>query len=681
LSEHTLDEIKGLGPATKTKLHGLNIHTVEALAFTTSRDLEEAGIKEAAPKLIQQAIEFLAERSFIPANELLEQRKSVTKLSTGSKQLDELFQGGYETQSITEYASPYGCGKTQLCLTAAVIAQQPKEQGGLNGGVLWIDSEETFRPERVYQIAEARGFDPEKVVKGLILAPAYNSEHQTLIAQRADEVMKQNKIRLIIVDCVSPETSILTPKGLVKISNLQSVVRSVEGDRTGTASMVDKASQGTALVEQEEMLRISTPFRDIVCSPNHRLFTVGTSNLNGRVLKEIHAKDVSIGSPLVTLQELAYEGKFWIGPNASELLGFVDGDGHIEKKRPIVSLDSSSRELLEHYQMVAQKLGLRTGHIYSYKQGRYWRLVLTKGQNLELFNTIRQNDFKRIVGATTEECKAYVRGFFDAEGCIHISKMHQGAKGTFRNATIDFSNKNLDMLNVIRDCLFRIGTPALKPKLYRNRLGECYRFFVTRSLYVKKLIETVGTNHPKKKTISSLILKYMNESKGRSSGKGSILAVEHVKRVEKVPSMLSCEITVPDTGRYVANGFLVHNSVMAHFRSEYLGRDQLPPRQGKLNQHLHQIMKLARAFNAVAIVTNQATANPTGNPYAPEWKATGGNIIAHTCNLRVLLRPAGKNTRIASVADSSWIEPGERVFKITAKGIEDVPEDEKKKSE
>ena len=313
-----LSDLKGIGDATVKKLETAGINTVEALAFATENKLEELGIKKEAASLIQEARKRLSLGDFITAADLMEQRKNVKMLTTGSKILDALFKGGYETQSVTEIAGEFACGKSQLCFSASVLVQQPFEQGGLEGGVLFVDSEDTFKAQRIVEIAKGRGLDPAPILEHIIYSPAFNSDHQIFILDHADKIIRDNNIKLIVVD-----------------------------------------------------------------------------------------------------------------------------------------------------------------------------------------------------------------------------------------------------------------------------------------------------------------------------------------------------------------------SVMAHFRSEYIGREMLGERQGKLNQHLHQILRLARGFNAVALVTNQVTANPSGMPYAPQWFATGGNIMGHANALRIQIRKAGANKRVATICDSSWLPWGERPFLINEKGVDDLPPDEK----
>nr|5L8V_A Chain A, DNA repair and recombination protein RadA [Pyrococcus furiosus DSM 3638] len=128
---------------------------------------------------------------------------TIGRISTGSKSLDKLLGGGIETQAITEVFGEFGSGKTQLAHTLAVMVQLPPEEGGLNGSVMWIDTENTFRPERIREIAQNRGLDPDEVLKHIAYARAFNSNHQMLLVQQASAMMKESRYALLIVDSLT----------------------------------------------------------------------------------------------------------------------------------------------------------------------------------------------------------------------------------------------------------------------------------------------------------------------------------------------------------------------------------------------------------------------------------------------------------------------------------------------
>jgi len=159
------------------------------------------GEKQAA-KIIIEARDSIA-TSFIRADELMRMRQNLLRLSMTSKQLDELVGGGLESQTITEFYGEYGVGKSILCHQLAVNVQLPIEQGGLNGGALYLDTENTFRPEWVVRMAGSLGLDPETVGKNIIYSEAFNSDHQILILEKADKIIQENNIKLIIVDSLT----------------------------------------------------------------------------------------------------------------------------------------------------------------------------------------------------------------------------------------------------------------------------------------------------------------------------------------------------------------------------------------------------------------------------------------------------------------------------------------------
>jgi len=198
-----LKDLPGIGPATAQRLRELGFHTIESLATATVRELEPAGIGEKKAMEIIRSARSSISLSFIRADELLKMRQNISRLTTGSTEVDGLLGGGLETQTITELYGEYGSGKSQVCHQLCVNVQLPPERGGLNGGALYIDTENTFRTERIVQMAEPLGLDPEEVVKKIIFAEAYTSDHQTFLVENADEVVKENNVRLIIVDSLT----------------------------------------------------------------------------------------------------------------------------------------------------------------------------------------------------------------------------------------------------------------------------------------------------------------------------------------------------------------------------------------------------------------------------------------------------------------------------------------------
>lgn len=198
-----ISDLPGVGPATAEKLKEIGFSTIEALATATIGELEAAGIGEKkAAELIELARESL-EIKWVTAKDLAEIRSSIGRITTGSKALDAMIGGGIETQSIIEFFGEYGSGKSQLCHQLCVNVQLPVERGGLGGAALYIDTENTFRIERIEQMARHLGLDFDDVASKIIYSEAYNSDHQVLLLEKADGIIKQNNVRLIIIDSLT----------------------------------------------------------------------------------------------------------------------------------------------------------------------------------------------------------------------------------------------------------------------------------------------------------------------------------------------------------------------------------------------------------------------------------------------------------------------------------------------
>ena len=202
-----LDSLAGVGPVTTKKLSDAGIHNIMDLIVRGPVEIAEiTGMdKDTSANIVEKARQSLVEggllaKDFVSATEIYKRRQEIGKITTGTECLDLLLEGGLETQALTEVYGEFGSGKTQFCHTMCVTVQKPKEEGGLEGTVLYIDTENTFRPERIVSIAKAYGMEPEKVLDRIIVARAYNSAHQTLILEEASQMIKENNVKLLIVD-------------------------------------------------------------------------------------------------------------------------------------------------------------------------------------------------------------------------------------------------------------------------------------------------------------------------------------------------------------------------------------------------------------------------------------------------------------------------------------------------
>ena len=203
--EMTIEDLPGVGPATAEKLREAGFEELLAIAVMSPMELaEQAELGEAVSSKIIQAAKKLANiGGFISGNALLDRRKTVQKLTSGTASIDELLGGGFETQSICEVFGEFGSGKTQIGHQLAVNTILPLSQGGLNGEVFYIDTEDTFRPERIAQMAEAVGMDPQDALDRIHVARAYNSAHQMLLVDEIKRMSKSIDVKLVIVDSLT----------------------------------------------------------------------------------------------------------------------------------------------------------------------------------------------------------------------------------------------------------------------------------------------------------------------------------------------------------------------------------------------------------------------------------------------------------------------------------------------
>ncbi|MCL4400390.1 MAG: DNA repair and recombination protein RadA [Candidatus Parvarchaeota archaeon] len=197
-----IKDLPGVGATIASKLKGAGYQDVIALATANPMVVSEVcEIGEpTARKIISEARE-AAKMNFLSGLEFEDKRKQVQRISTGSQAFDILLGGGVETQSITECYGEFGSGKSQLAFQLAVNVQLPKEKGGLDGHAIWIDTEGTFRPARIEQLASVKGLDPKEVLNNIKIGRAYSSDHQILLVDKVPELVnKDPKIKLIVVD-------------------------------------------------------------------------------------------------------------------------------------------------------------------------------------------------------------------------------------------------------------------------------------------------------------------------------------------------------------------------------------------------------------------------------------------------------------------------------------------------
>jgi DNA repair protein RadA len=200
-----IDNLPGVGPATAEKLRESGLTELMDIAVISPQeltDLADLGLNTAS-KIIQEARKMVKKDDFTTGKELFEKRQDIGRISSGSKTFNELLGGGFESQSIIELFGEFGSGKTQIAHQLCVIVQLPEEQGGFGGHAFYIDTENTFRPERIIQMSEALELDPDEVLSKIHIARAYNSSHQMLLVDKVKDLSKEVSGRLLVVDSLT----------------------------------------------------------------------------------------------------------------------------------------------------------------------------------------------------------------------------------------------------------------------------------------------------------------------------------------------------------------------------------------------------------------------------------------------------------------------------------------------
>src|SRR3989344_179709 len=187
----SIKDLPGVGASTYEKLESAGYKDLLSVAVATLGELVEvAGVTEAVARKMINAARDSMKMGFETGMEVLKRREIVSKISTGSQIFNQMMGGGFETGAITECFGEYGSGKTQIghILCVNILKDDPDNY------VVYIDTKNSFRPERIRQLAEGVGLNPEDALSRIMVARAYNSDHQMLFAEKAETVItEQNK--------------------------------------------------------------------------------------------------------------------------------------------------------------------------------------------------------------------------------------------------------------------------------------------------------------------------------------------------------------------------------------------------------------------------------------------------------------------------------------------------------
>ncbi len=195
-------DLPGIGPTTADKLGEAGYRTLMSIAAATPTEIRDKGdIGETVARKAIIAARNALDLGFESADSLLKKRQNIRRISTGSKNLDALVGGGFESGAIIETFGQYASGKTQIAHVIAVrnFIEDPESYA------FFIDTESTFRPERIVELCKIYGVTPEDVLNHIKVARAFNSDHQMLLADKISEIIETQKIKvgLVIVDSLT----------------------------------------------------------------------------------------------------------------------------------------------------------------------------------------------------------------------------------------------------------------------------------------------------------------------------------------------------------------------------------------------------------------------------------------------------------------------------------------------
>jgi len=199
-----LNEIPGVGTKISERLTEVGFTDPMSIAVASPTELAAiAEVGEGTARKIINSVREMLDIGFETADKIMERKLNAAKIQTGVESFDNLLGGGVETQAITEAYGQFASGKSQLGFQLAVGVQLPKEKGGLGKNCLFIDTENTFSPNRIASIAKAKGLDPEQALKNIYVARAFNSEHQIFLVEKAAEMIEEKNIGLVIIDSIT----------------------------------------------------------------------------------------------------------------------------------------------------------------------------------------------------------------------------------------------------------------------------------------------------------------------------------------------------------------------------------------------------------------------------------------------------------------------------------------------
>jgi len=196
-----LKDLPGVGPATVTKLEDAGLGSLMSLAVSSPTEISTvAGLSESVARKIIKAARTNLKLGFEKATDYAHKRDKIKKIGTGCVAYDEMLNGGFESGAISEVYGQYGSGKTQLSHLLVVRALIEHK----DNKAIFIDTENTFRSDRITDFANANGLSPKEALDRIMVSRAYNTDHQMLLIDEVEKMLQtDNSYRIIVVDSLT----------------------------------------------------------------------------------------------------------------------------------------------------------------------------------------------------------------------------------------------------------------------------------------------------------------------------------------------------------------------------------------------------------------------------------------------------------------------------------------------
>lgn len=736
----SLTDLPGVTSSIASKLIEAGFPTLEALAVSKPEEVSQAtGIPlTTATKIIEAARRALDIR-FRTAREVKQERLNVQKVTTGSKNLDDLLGGGIETKTVTEFFGEFGTGK---CIAKDTYIAY------LNHDVLHVDriSEVYERYAKTYgEVPYDNGYAvplknvkvlsySESGVKAVEAAFLYRewSNEVVVVRTKSGRVLKLTSIHKVLV--VGRNGLEWIPAKELKPGNIVAApiflaLQPIETDLTKDDAYFIGLVVARGSRKKTSITLTSAKLKDWVLAyleSRHgfkpSVKTINSSHvvkyvipLSGRVaefLKEVF--ESCLVNECIPGQILSGS----VDLVKSFIAGFIDGGRTFNKHSNAFTSVKSEKMAVELAYLMA-RIGVSTVVKESGK-GRYYKLYIVDSHPQALVDlplkssSININVSRKYPSKLLKPIKHSLKGFINCFSEGYVSKVRELLlkmnKGIWiseddlvylensllqlkevlgKSAEID---KVLEYLSIVKSLSWDVVIGVSKEP-YND-----YVYDITVPVYENFIGGlTPSILHNTQICMQLSVNVQLQPERGGLSGKAAFIDAEGTFRWERIEAMARALGLDPDqvmecilyqrvynTDHQMAVTdelfriipkenvrLIVVDSVTGLFRAEYPGREYLAARQQKLNKHLHQLVRIAEAYNVAVIVTNQVMARPDVF-YGDPTQAVGGHILYHVPGIRVKLRKGKGNRRIARVVDAPHLPEGEAVFAITDEGIRDA---------